>query len=179
MKVLGAEHLTAQQRQLVENLGVSLDSGHYETKRKSLAKQLTLVFPDVWVIGRPNNNLINAAIKIRIRQFTQVHPGSLVVSFTRAFVNEETLMGTKYRRSKKRSNSVVAYRQDGQPDENVSIAQIHSFHMVIAGNFTYLVAVAREVRKVENSVIVTPSQRTTAEQREVMNKRFIEVFKPE
>jgi hypothetical protein len=178
MKVLAAEKLNPEQRQFIESLGISLDSGYYETKRKPNAKHVTMVFQDVYAIGRPIKNLVNLVMKQRILAFVQVHPQSLLLSFTRAFLNEETLMGTAYTRSQKRSNSVVAYHPANQPDGSVSLAEIHSFHMVTAGHFTYLVAVAKEVRKVENSVVVNVSQRTTPQQREAMNRRFFEVFKP-
>lgn len=179
MKVLAAEKLNLEQRQFIEGLGISLDSGYYETKRKPDAKHVTMVFQDVYALGRPNKTLINLEMKQRILAFVQVHPQSRLLSFTRAFLNEETLMGTTYTRSQKRSNSVVAYRPANQPANGpVSLAEVHSFHMVNAGHYTYFVAVAKEVRKVQNSVVVNVSPRTTPDQREAMNRRFVEVFKP-
>ena len=64
-------------------------------------------------------------------------------------------MGTTYKRSKARINSVVVCRDDGG---DPLFLQVHSFHRVqVAGEAVTLIALGRAVQKVGNVLAVPPA----------------------
>ena len=64
----------------------------------------------IFGVGRSNQGLLTPNVEIQVRQFSGIGLGAEILNFTRLSINNETLHGTSYRRTVKRTNHVVAYR---------------------------------------------------------------------
>ena len=178
-KILAAgDALTPGQRKFVERfLGISLTSGQYEIERKPDAMQTQLIFanPKVWAIGKPKKTLLTPAFRHLIQQTLAVPPAANISSFTRAFLNQETVMGVTYKRSQKRRNSIVAYRPAAAAAAQLSFAEVHSFHWVVHFHQQHFVALVREVRRVDFR-FVQEDENLTAPELQATNGRFFQVL---
>lgn len=148
VKVLSGVHLTEVQKAYVRSIGGSLTLGYYQDRRLPTATRQQEVNQGsgVFVLGRSNQRIVNQQQRQLVRARAGLGNGSQVTSFKRAFLNEETVMGTSYLRSKARMNSVVVYRDANQAP---AFLQVHSFHLVTFGGQVILIALGRTVAKVD------------------------------
>jgi hypothetical protein len=164
-------HLTPAQKQYVSEIGGSLRLGDYQLKRLPTTALQELVAPDVFVLGRSSNGLISNEQRNLVRVQAGLGPLAEVRSFTRAFLNQETVMGTSYRRSRRRINSVVVYQANNQ---GAQLIQVHSFHVVQHGNQTRLIALGRQVEKVPG-LFAEGTPLVTQEHLGHLNQAFLKV----
>ena len=78
------------------------------------------------MLGRSKAGLVTAGQRQLIRERAELGQAQ-VTSYRRAFLNQETIMGTSYLRCKTSINSVVVYRDE---NDDPLFLQVHSFHTV-------------------------------------------------
>jgi len=150
VKVLSGVHLNDDQKHYVTSIGGTLTLGHYERRRLPTVTHQLELGPGVgeFVLGRSNQRLITQPQRQLVRATAGLGDGAQVRSYRRAFLNQETIMGTTYRRSKARINSVVVCR-DEEDEEEALLLQVHSFHIVSIGEGPMtLIALGRVVEKI-------------------------------
>ena len=143
----------------MREIGGSLTLGYYERRRLPTVTRKLEIPPQgggMFVLGRSKQTMITQQQRQLVRQTAGLGEGTHVTSFRRAFLNQETVMGTTYKRSKARINSVVVCRGDGG---DPLFLQVHSFHMVqvAGGEAVTLIALGRAVQKVGNVLAVPPA----------------------
>jgi len=173
------EYLTNErQRQYLQSLGASLDSGSYDTVRKPGTAQQLEVVPGQYALGRSKVALVDAAGRqLILASVVQDENGGATVlrHYTRAFINGETVMGTSYRRSQKRRNTIVMFLD---AHNRQRFAEVESFTTVMRdGVFLDFVALARVLTSINANFINHGGVLTQAMVNEV-NPRFKEVRPP-
>ena len=171
--MLSQGSLTEDQLAFVRSLGVSLGSGHYDTQRRPDAKLTRQVHPGLLAVGKPKQRLLSAVQQQQLRTAAGLGDEAQVSGFRRAFINEETIMGTCYRRSQKRCNSVVAFT--GQNPRQ--FAQVHSFHLVENGQQFRFLALVRPLLPVQGQFLV-PGGDLTQGVAAHFNACFVQVHAP-
>ena len=175
-KVLSADYLTDHQKEYVRFLGVSLTSGEYDLERRPRATQVLQIRPHVFVLGKSTRALVTPVQAEQIREAAGVAPETLVRHFRRAFLNQETVMGITYRRSKKRNNAIVLYEQE---EGQVRIGQVHSFHAILPGQGAEnsLMAFLRPIEIVAGP-FAQGNNEQEIDQLAGINRRFYQVLPP-
>ena len=109
----------------------------------------------MYVLGRPSQVLAGEHVNM-ILATAGIFPGEevQVESYSRAFCNGETIMGTSYRRSRKRCNNVVMTHAPNDPYPN--FFQVHSFHHVHDGNFSRVICLVKRLQRV-GALFVNPT----------------------
>jgi len=172
-KVLSSQHLNDRQKEYVASLGVTLSSGEYDLQRRPDAKQVLEVHPHVYVLGKSNRALVTPVQADQIRLAAGVLPQTLIRHYRRAFIHEETIMGTTYRRSKMRNNAVVMYIEQDQ----MRFGQVHSFHVVNPNPGQLLMMVLlRPIVLVPGPFV--QANGAFAAQMAGLNRRFFQVLPP-
>jgi len=167
-------HLTVAQKEYVKGIGGSLTLGHYERRRLPTVTIQQEIAPGsgTFVLGRSKASLVT----VQQRQLVKVCANlgaATVTSFRRAFLNQETIMGTSYGRSKARINSVVVYR-DAQ--QNPCFLQVHSFHLVeVVNGPKKLVALGRAIERVDGVLVPQGNGWVTAAHLAHLNRATFQV----
>ena len=175
IKVLSGLHLTPDQKEYVKGIGGSLTLGQYERRRLPTVTHQQEITPGsgIFVLGKSKARLITAPQRQLVRATANLGQ-TQVTSFRRAFLNEETIMGTSYGRSKARINSVVVYRDQQQ---NPKFLQVHSFHLVavVNGPMT-LIALGRDIERVPGVLVPQGNGLVTEEHLAHLNSATFKVL---
>jgi hypothetical protein len=129
-----------------------------------------MILQDVFVLGRSSNRHLTPGQRQRIRDEAGLGNDAVVRTFSRMFANQETIMGTSYRRSRKRMNNVILRVVENE----ARFFQVHSFSVVEHGVQKRLIALGREVPRVDENFAV-PTHIVLEAYLEHMNQSFFRV----
>jgi len=166
--VLAIDHLTQRQKGFATAIGVRLSTGCYDTIRRPQVTRSIQIAAGLFAVGRTNVALAPVALQAQLRAAAHVEPDAPVASYARAFVKEEMLMGTCYRRSVKRNSSVFTYRVQGGARR---YAEARSFHVVGEGANRRFLVLAR-VFAVQAGVFAAHGDTVTAPELADINQAF-------
>ena len=153
-------------------MGISVTSGDYEPRSPDVARQREVKAGQI-ALGTHKGNLVNVQQKQLVKVAAGIGATAGVISYRRAFLNNEIVMGTTYTKSAKRTNSVVAYARGGRR----FYVQVHSFHLVTQGNPQRFITLVRRLEEVPGR-FVEPSHGITLNHLNFFNTSFAQVHPP-
>jgi len=171
VRVLASDHLSDRQKLFAKTQCDNLSTGSYETARRPQVTRSVRVTDELYAVGRSNTGLANGVQLQQLRAFAHLPADAPVLSYARAFVRGEMLMGTAYRRSVKRNNAVFVYRVQGG---HLRYGQARSFHLVGQGANTRLLVLARQFM-VYDERFAEPGHTVTAELLQLVNSSIFRV----
>lgn len=154
-------------------MGVTIDSGFYQTEKLPDTARQALIFPNHYAIGGRIPNLLNAHNAQAVTQMANLGEHAEREGYSRAFIKGQMVMGTSYKRSQKRCNSVVSFLDH---HNRTQFLRVHSFHVVRAGDQVKFLALGKKFIKDNSSFIApVPAIGLTQDRLKVFNDQFTKV----
>jgi hypothetical protein len=167
-------HLNQAQLAYVRAIGSQTTTGFYDVRRRPNSVFVTPINDDISAIGRSKRSLLPNQFRNLVLGAAGLGNGASIRSYNRLWINEETLHGTSYQRTKKRCNHMVAYRAN---NESLQFFTCNSFHVVRMGAQVRVIVLGKSFQLVPgNFCNPSPQIGLTADDIEIINDSFHEVI---